>query len=192
VSGLPAAEAKNEAVRIAMGEGRDLLLIEDDITADARIWDLAMSPANHTKTILFAAAPCRNGQWNLHSNREGMFLFSGTVMLRVSIDLLREMTDWGKRSIFAPARFSFDLSPIGWHPDPRRQATKGHGSDLRFWWQVGEMDPQPRIVCLGAVTHWRYQAQEDYDLGKPVRMAKWEPTTPYEKFPRAKGIEYAD
>lgn len=139
----PAAEAKEEAARIALELGVDLVLIEDDMMPAPEIWAQVFQ-SHRQDTVLYAETPCRNGERNVYRNKRGEFTYSGTVLVKVPLAVLRRLAH---RPIFEPWEYMLDEHH---EPVPVRKDPHGFSSDVYFWQQVRKL-PGVCIVPLGHV-----------------------------------------
>ena len=153
ICGLPAVDAKNAAVQWAIDAGYDLLLVEDDIAADAEVWEKAMRSHSRSSTdndIGVATCLLRNGELNtwFHGDR---FCFSGSVFMRIPLEKMKHLRSSGL--LFVPMRMEFSDEEEQFKSSEMN--SDGTGSDVYFWSRVwGE---GWRVEVYGAVTHFIHE-----------------------------------
>lgn len=140
ISQLPAAEAKNKAAGSAHASGRDLLLIEDDMTAESAIWDEA---CNGSRDVMVGSAIMRNGMPNTFYKGTRL-VYCGTVFLKVPWDVLDRIGNpW-----FRPRDLSFEDGE--W--EDKGPNAEGFSSDTWFFYRCWQESIEARVI--GNVEHW--------------------------------------
>lgn len=153
VEGMPAPDAKRRAAYIALDLGYDLILCEDDFVASNDQWITAVTAGDQ---VCVGSAIMRNGKVNTRYTPSGRVLYSGTVFVRVPIDVLRRLA--AKGPLFVP--WIYNPSDDGESLIAQMPNPEPWGSDVHFWASVNELDPRPTIVDLGLVTHFRHIASD--------------------------------
>jgi hypothetical protein len=141
IVGRPAVDAKLEAVEWSLKNEQDLLLVEDDITADYSIWAKALEPHDE---IGIGTALMRSGELNTWFSGERV-AYSGTVFLKIPYDILAALP----RPCFQCRRMFFCDSTRNFIDAGERD--DGCGSDTFFWSLVWEAQHAVRV--FGSVTH---------------------------------------
>ncbi len=156
----PAVEAKNRAAGLAMELGASLLLVEDDVLADAGTWNRALAPSTQQLPVRFATAKCRNGDDNTRWHADGTPMYSGTpfiliphpVMLRLALPL------------FVANEYCIADGELAL----RGPSAKGHHSDVHLWATLRALDPRPKVELVGHVTCLKHRLNRDtHDLMTP-------------------------
>tara|TARA_R110000851_G_scaffold38116_3_gene98006 strand:- start:743 stop:1366 length:624 start_codon:yes stop_codon:yes gene_type:complete len=139
ITGKSAADAKNEAAKMAYESGRHLVLCEDDFLAESELW--ARFAKDHSNTFATSAL-MRNGQINVlyHGDR---LVLSGTVCLKVPWEHLELIgSPW-----FSAHNLSFDEGE--WTDNGPNIG--GFHSDTWFFYRCWTCGIIPEVA--GFVTH---------------------------------------
>jgi hypothetical protein len=142
IAGFPAVEAKNIAVIRALSSWADLLLIEDDILAPRPVWSDAC--AEGSATVRVAPTRCRNGAPNTKYRPDGGVLCSGTAFVVIPYATLLRLPE--------PYFQAFEFRLIDGKLHPQGPNARGEGSDIWFWYQLGQLTPRPIVQVIGEVT----------------------------------------
>lgn len=160
VSGYPAVEAKNIAAELADGIGAALLLIEDDVLADADTWARALQPLTAPLPVRFATARCRDGSMNTRWHADGTPLYSGTPFIFVPHPVLARLPK--------PAFVANEYGIADGELFLRGPSAKGHHSDVHLWHELRRLDPRPVIEQVGHVSCLVHRLNRDtHDLQTP-------------------------
>jgi len=161
----PLVDAKNEAVRYALLRGADLLLIEDDIIADAAIWDRMIIDDDPGK-ILTVEARCNGGAMNTQRNGSGEFVFTGTCFMRVPCAILGRLP----QPVFEARNYHADRNGKLLLGGPN---VRHAHSDVYFWYQVAQLDPRPEIGIIGEARHIRHALNMSSSHDAPHKLEFW-------------------
>jgi hypothetical protein len=141
VAGLPAVDAKNEAVRLAYEEHTALLLIEDDVLVPWDEWP------TRDDAIYAADVHCRGGTLNTVRDNQGDVLYTGTCFVRVPWWALDAMGA-ARAPLFQPWVFQYDshagtLTKI-------EPSLDGLHSDVYFYWLARKCGVSVQIFGAGS------------------------------------------
>lgn len=160
VAGYPACEAKNRAAELAEGMGASLLLIEDDVLADAATWNKALAPTTGQLPVRFATAKCRNGAENTRWHEDGTPLYSGTPFILIPHPVLLALP----KPVFEANEYGIAEGELFL----RGPSANGHHSDVHLWAQLRKLDPRPRVEQVGRVACLKHRLNRDtHDLQTP-------------------------
>lgn len=146
VAGLPAVDAKNEAVRLAYAAGADLVLVEDDVIAPWAIWPTA------SDAIYAADAICRGGETNTVRDVAGGVIYTGTCFIRIPRWAMERM-GYPSQPLFRSGKFLRTAHDL--EPDPTRPPD-GTRSDMHLCWLAARHGVPMRI--FGTAAHLLHEA----------------------------------
>lgn len=145
VWGKPAAEAKTDAIEMAITNAEDLVLVEDDVLATPAIWQAAICGP---ESVAYCDAICRDGRTNTGRRADGQFIATGTVLVRLALPvLIRLRKETGALPLEA---WEFHKDPATGGLVPTARDPLGRGSDIWLWYHITKLGYEPQ--CLGKVT----------------------------------------
>lgn len=171
VAGLPAADAKNAAVQIACDYRASLVLVEDDMIATPPIWERAL--LGDPPHVMVAGAPCRNGEYNIWTDKRGRIVYAGSVFLRIPRTVIEALSH---KPLFEP--WVFRPEPGLPHPDhvtPVAPCRQGTGSDVYFWWRLRAELPAVEAIHIGDVRHFKHALNSGpHNLAAPIQLEEFQ------------------
>lgn len=164
LTGFECAEAKNEAVRLAMEAEYDLLLIEDDVIVPESCW---FEAGRDRDEIMTCVTVNRDGSEmaRYHTKHKDQLLYTGTQFVKVPLPILHHLLEEGP--IFQALEHQVaeghggELYVIG--PSPC-----GRGSDTHFWYRVRKLTPRPTVRVIGRCQWLLNPCNEKHNLQNPV------------------------
>ena len=156
IAGLPLVDAKNRAVAIADEYEVGMIMIEDDIIADSKLWFEAEScrvrgvvPGTEGNIVMTGTCNTRYGDENIRFDENGDVLTTGNVFTAVPRGVLARLP----RPVFESMNYVMRENQI----IPRGPNDYHHRSDMHFWHSVRSLKPRPEIRVIGRVTHLKHE-----------------------------------